>query len=393
MTRTTPLRLTLLAGSVAVLGACSGPLDFDLRGQIGDAFNTADAAQTATADRPRPDNRGVLSYPNYQVAVARRGDTLADVAARVGLPADELARFNGIKPEDPLRKGEIVALPRRVAEPSPATGAAGTGPIRPAPSVDVATLAGNAIDRAPATTPRVESGESGVEPERHKVARGETAFTIARLHNVTPRALAEWNGLDSSFTVREGQFLLIPVALPQQDRARDDAVTDPGSGSPTPQPPSASQPLPTTVPDPVTPAPAAEPAPPPEPVADIGQNSVQRGNAAMVMPLQGRIIREYSKGRNEGIDIAASAGTAVKAAASGRVAAITRDADNITIVVIKHPDDVLSVYTHLNDLKIQKGDAVSRGQTIGAVQPGNPAFLHFEVRKGFESVDPMSYLN
>jgi hypothetical protein len=38
-----------------------------------------------------PDAQGVISYPGYQVAVARRGDTVGSVAARVGLSAQELA--------------------------------------------------------------------------------------------------------------------------------------------------------------------------------------------------------------------------------------------------------------------------------------------------------------
>ena len=36
------------------------------------------------------------SYPGYQVAVARRGDTAASVAARIGLSASELANYNAI---------------------------------------------------------------------------------------------------------------------------------------------------------------------------------------------------------------------------------------------------------------------------------------------------------
>ena len=125
-------RLTLLAGASAILLAgCEGqPLDFDLRG-VGGGFSTAQAATGPLAARPSPDNRGVISYPNYQVAVARRGDTLADVAARIGADTTALARYNGIEPNVPLRQDEIIALPNRVAEPSPATGALGTGPIQP----------------------------------------------------------------------------------------------------------------------------------------------------------------------------------------------------------------------------------------------------------------------
>ena len=224
VTRT--LRLTVLAGSSALLlAACDRPLDMDLRGGFGDGFTTAHAATGPLDERPAPDNRGVISYPNYQVAVARRGDTLADVATRVGSDVGSLSRYNGIDATVPLRKGEIIALPTRVSEPSPATGASGTGPITTA-AVDIQSMAGGAINRAPATpgvqttalpsaqttTRENPAKQTGIEPVRHKVERGETAYTIARLYAVPVETLAEWNGLGADFSVREGQFLLIPVA-------------------------------------------------------------------------------------------------------------------------------------------------------------------------------------
>ena len=404
------IRIAAPLALVAALGACSQPLDYDMRGRMGGQIDTSEAALAAAGDRPQADNRGVISYPNYQVAVARNGDRLADVANRVGLPAGELARYNGMEINDPLRGGEVIALPRRVSEPSPATGAPTTGPIRPAGEVDITTLASSAIDKAPAssrptaTAPRPSAGGSGVEPIRHKVERGETAYTVARLYNVPPRTLADWNGLDSNYTLREGQYLLIPVV--EASAAPAATVTNaPGTGSPTPQPPSSSQPLPddqpslTRSPAPdtasapaATPAPA--PAPAPKPVAEIGQSQAaasSSASAAMQMPVSGSIIREYSA-NNQGIDISAPVGTAVKAAASGTVAAITTNTDNVQIVVIRHPDELLSIYTHLDNLTVSKGDAVSRGQTIGKVRAGDPSFLHFEVRKGFDSVDPMTYL-
>lgn len=396
--------LLLATCGAFALAACDQPLDFDLRGGAG-AFSTADAAVNATTDRPRPDNRGVLSYPNYQVAVARRGDTLNDVAGRLGLSASELSSYNGIATTAPLRAGEIIALPRRVAEPSPATGAVGTGPIQPAP-VDVTTLAGNAIDSSAATpatttlppatasqpTAQPTATQTGKEPIRHKVERGETAYTIARLYQVPVRSLAEWNGLSSDFAIREGQFLLIPVAqqAPPKRTPAPVTTTAPGAGSPTPTPPSAATPLPKD--DTAKPAPAAA-ATPKEPVADIGKQTVKSdSNTAMAYPVNGSIIRTYAKGRNEGIDIKAAAGTPVKAAASGSVAAITQSADGVPIIVVRHPDNLLTVYANVGDVAVKKGDNVSRGQSIAKLRSGDNAYLHFEVRKGFESVDPAPYL-
>lgn len=244
------IRITAPLALMAALGACSQPLDYDMRGRMGGPIDTSEAALAAVGDRPQADNRGVISYPNYQVAVARNGDRLADVANRVGLPAGELARYNGIEINDPLRAGEVIALPRRVSEPSPATGAPTTGPIRPVGEVDITTLASSAIDNAPAATARPATTQSatpastGVEPIRHKVERGETAYTVARLYNVTPRTLADWNGLDSNYTLREGQYLLIPVVEQSAAPSSASVTTAPGTGSPTPEPPSAAQPLP-----------------------------------------------------------------------------------------------------------------------------------------------------
>ncbi len=412
-TNRTSMRISLLAGAACVtLAGCSEPLDFDLRGLTG-GFTTADAAQAALAPRPEPDDRGVISYPNYQVAVARRGDTIATVAQRVGLDAGALARFNGIDADVTLRRDEIIALPTRVSEPSPATGAASTGPIQP---VDINAVAGGAIDRS-AATPGVQTAplpattqpaQSGREPVRHKVERGETAFTVARLYSVPVKDLAEWNGLGSDFAIRAGQFLLIPVAS-QNPPARQPAQTAsatplPGAGSATPTPPSATKPLPAEV---VAPAAAAAaptatqattqtataPAPAPKPVADVGKTTKPATTGKFVRPVNGTIIREYAKGKNEGINIKAAPGTPVKAADTGTVAAITKSADGIPIVVVRHANNLLTVYANVDDVSVKKGDSISRGQNIAKLRSGNDSFLHFEVRNGFDSVDPGPFLN
>lgn len=407
-------RPALMAGALmTVLAGCDEPLDFDLRDRVGKgrALDTSSAALNATAVRPDPDDRGIISYPNYQVAVARRGDTLASLSARVGADAAAVGRYNGILPQDALREGEIVALPVRVAEPSPATGAIGTGPIQP-PNSDITAMAGAAIDRAGVTTttlaPAAGStaapasvsgvpartapvGQTGFEPARHKVAAGETAFIIARRYGVTVASLAEWNGLGADYALREGQILLIPPQAATRTVAA--ATPAPGAGSPTPTPPSAAAPLPPekTVPKVVeTAAAAAAAAKLDKPEVVTQQDAAPSGRLAY--PVRGDIIREYSKGRHDGIKIAAATGTAVKAADAGTVAAITRNTENVPIVVVRHEGGLLTVYANVADLSIEKGDTVARGQSIAKVRAGSPSYVHFEVRKGFESVDPVPYL-
>lgn len=390
-----PGSLTGLATVLLMLAACDQPLDMDMRGAFGNAPSTAEAARTVTAPRPEPDERGIISYPGYQVAVARRNDTVAGLARRIGMDPQGLAQFNGMQTGDVLREGEIIALPRRVAEPE-------GGPIKPSSDVDISSIAGDAIRRADAqaieTTTLAPASQTGTEPVRHRVERGETAFSIARLYDVSIRSLADWNGLGPDFGVREGQYLLIPVALsearaetgwteqdapPEQDNT---TVTPPGMGSPTPTPPSASKPLPdeTTIP-------AAKPV---ETIAapDLGATQTTPDTAAMAFPVRGDIVRDYAKGVNEGIDIAASAGAAVGAAQAGTVAAITEDTKGIPIIVVRHDGNLLTVYSNIESVAVAKGDSVARGQKLARVRDGSGSAVHFEVRNGFESVDPMTYL-
>jgi lipoprotein NlpD len=361
-----------------VLAACAGPggIDFDFRGGgVGTAAQSA-----ATASRPEPDAFGLITYPTYQVVVAQRGDSVTDVANRIGMDPDELARFNGRNLGDPLRQDEVLALPRRVTPAGSTTGAN-----------DITSIASAAIDRADAATPATPntatvSVQGGSEPVRHRVARGETAYSISRLYGVSVRSLADWNGLGPDLTVREGQFLIIPLILESADAGVDGRA--PGA-SVTPVPPSAADPLPEAIETAELPDAPDLTAPTPDLVEEPVQPAAT--TAVMQRPVQGEIIREFS-GSSEGIDIAASAGTSVGAAADGEVAAITRDTDQVPILVLRHPGNLLTVYANIDNIRVERGDRVSRGQTIADVGAGDPAFLHFEVRQGFDSVDPMRYL-
>jgi LysM repeat protein len=382
-----PIKRVLMTGVALVVLAGCADFDMDLR-DLGNGFDTSAAVQSLP-DRPRPDDRGVISYPNYQVVVARQNDTIRGIAIRLGFDAQTLADFNGIDPDVILRQGEIVALPTRVAEPSPATGAISTGPIQP---LDVTAIATSALDRAdanaapaaaqpaPAPTP---DAQRGTEPIRHQIQRGETVFSLSRLYNVPVTAIAEWNGLDSEFTIREGQFLLIP----QAGATPPARVSAPGAGTETPVPPSAATPLPEAS---TATAPAAAATAPAAP--DLGSPAPAASDARFAMPLQGSIIRAYAPGSNEGIDISAPVGADVRAADAGTVAAVTTDTSGGGIVVIRHNDGLLTVYTQLSDLSVSKDDSVSQGEVIAKVRAGDPSFLHFEVRRGLQSLDPTDYL-
>lgn len=365
--------------SLLALSACTqvGDLDWDLRAGEG---NTSAEARQATAAAPTPDANGIISYPGYQLAEARRGETVASMAGRLGLPPEELARANALQSGDSVRAGELLLLPKRVATAPQPSGIGGSGPV------DITSIATTALDNVGPAASAAPPAASGTAPLTHRVARGETAFTIARAYNVSAKALADWNQLGPELAVREGQTLIIPMvtaAAPDPEPV----PTPPGAGSPTPTPPSAAKPLP----DEKTEAAATKPkATPPSP--DLGSETSAASATAFAMPVSGKIIRGYDKKKNQGIDIAAAAGSTVKAAADGTVAAITKDTDQVPIIVIRHADNLLTVYAGVDGLMVKKGDKVQRGQGIAVVRNADPAFVHFEVRRGVDSLDPMSYL-
>ena len=130
--------------------------------------------------------------------------------------------------------------------------------------------------------------------------------------------------------------------------------------------------------------------PTPRPAARTAPAATRHRHSPTPSGSRGSIARTYKKGTNEGIDIAAAPGSPIKAAGGGTVAAVTRDTDGVPIVVVRHDDGLMTVYAGVDKLAVSKGDPVKRGQAIGAAR--SSGILHFEVRNGFDSVDPEDYL-
>ncbi len=123
-------------------------------------------------------------------------------------------------------------------------------------------------------------------------------------------------------------------------------------------------------------------------------------NAVFAWPVSGQVISGFGTARNgernDGINIAARSGTAIRAAASGTVSY----ADNLNgygnLLLIKHSNGYVTAYAHAEKLLVGRGDFVSKGQVIGyAGQTGDVTSpqLHFEIRNGTTPVDPQRYLS
>jgi murein DD-endopeptidase MepM/ murein hydrolase activator NlpD len=99
---------------------------------------------------------------------------------------------------------------------------------------------------------------------------------------------------------------------------------------------------------------------------------------------------------NDGINIAAPAGTPVRAAGNGVVVYAGNQLQGFgNMLLIKHSGGWMTAYAHNSRLMVSRGDAVRRGQKIAQVgRSGNVIRpqLHFELRRGNRAVDPRRYL-
>lgn len=99
---------------------------------------------------------------------------------------------------------------------------------------------------------------------------------------------------------------------------------------------------------------------------------------------------------HRGIDIATRPGSLVIASADGVVHSTSWRSDYGKTIILKHHFGLSTVYAHLSAYNVKQGDLVQRGQVIGFV--GNTGrstgpHLHYEVRIGDMSVNPLRYLS
>ncbi len=134
--------------------------------------------------------------------------------------------------------------------------------------------------------------------------------------------------------------------------------------------------------------------------SNISSNKVDLG-ISLVKPVSGIITSRFGVSSNirrsshTGLDIATSAGTAIKAAASGKVTFSGWKGSYGYMIVITHSNGVQTYYGHCSALYYTTGQSVSQGQTIAAVgSTGNSTgpHLHFEIRVNGVAYNPQKYV-
>lgn len=283
---------------------------------------------------------------------------------------------------------------------------------RPAPAAPapVATpgAAASPAPKKPAWKPAkvVPDGVAVPGGRLHTVKAGETGLAIAQAYGVAWSKVVAANRLAPPYTLEIGQKLLLPAppkAAPASVEARaaafkvdiDDLLTgsEPAARAAAPAVAAGGTTVALGAAAATTPRPAPAPGAPAAP-------AIAAAAPRFAWPVEGRILSGFGPkpgGRyNDGINIKAGRGDAVRAADAGTVAyAGDAIAGFGNLLLIKHAGGWVTAYAHNETLLVERGDTVGRGEVIaraGATGAVSEPQLHFEVRRGRTPVDPVKLL-
>ena len=273
----------------------------------------------------------------------------------------------------------------------------------------------------PAYTPPRSAASAAVAGVGYVIQPGDTISGVGRRFQTPVQVLIDLNALGPRGAISSGQRLVLPETA--VDTGSDPYATGPapvgvsvprgGVMPPPPAPPSGNAALPAAS-RPTSQMPAAVRTVPAQPVQPMGPAASPpvtptpapstASTVGLQWPVRGEVVRRFGPvgvgERNNGINIAASAGAEVVASAAGRVAYVGDDvAGQGLMVVIVHRDGWRTVYAQLGSSTVENNADVRAGQQIGTVGltagDGRPS-IHFETRRMQNdnpvAVDPLTVL-
>jgi len=125
---------------------------------------------------------------------------------------------------------------------------------------------------------------------------------------------------------------------------------------------------------------------------------VSASKAALFAPLKGIISQTYNaQEKHYAVDIVAEKEAPVLAAADGTVIFAEWTADTGHVIILRHDNDLITVYKHNASLSKTQGELVTAGEVIATV--GNTGelttgpHLHFELWADGYSINPVDFID
>ncbi|GEM_PF-2227853 len=142
----------------------------------------------------------------------------------------------------------------------------------------------------------------------------------------------------------------------------------------------------------------------PEPGEEAVLNTSVLGAVTFAKPVSGTIVTPFGTVKmpfsedyiqHNGIDIEVEGKAYVHAVLNGEVVEVGRSREYGNFAVVKHDNQMRTVYAHCTKINVQAGDRVSEGDVVAVVESINsiPAHLHFEVWIDNNPVNPETYID
>jgi lipoprotein NlpD len=232
--------------------------------------------------------------------------------------------------------------------------------------------------------------ENAGKPGYYTVKPGDTLIRIGLDNGQNWRDIVRWNALENPNQIEVGQVLRVtaPVAGTAPPVAAG-VVTKPVM----PPTSTAATLPPAQPPGTASSAPAAPPAAASAPATASGAGGDE--DIAWIWPAAGAVLTGFDEIKNKGLDIGGTIGTAVFAAADGRVVYVGAGLRGYgNLIILKHNNTYLTAYAHNQALLVKEDQTVRKGQKIAEMgsSDADRVKLHFEVRRQGKPVDPAKYL-
>lgn len=115
-------------------------------------------------------------------------------------------------------------------------------------------------------------------------------------------------------------------------------------------------------------------------------------NDLLYMPASGTVTAS-DDGESPSVLITCDRYIGVYATASGTVENVLTPSGGGKVLMLRHEDGMLSIYTGCDAVYVSKGDTVTRKQLLGSVQKGEQGYvLQYQLMSGEQALDPMQYI-
>lgn len=115
------------------------------------------------------------------------------------------------------------------------------------------------------------------------------------------------------------------------------------------------------------------------------------GAAGFSLPIEGSLASPFALSL-KGVEIIPDTGSLqVKAIETGRVLRVAREAETGQTVTVQHAGGYVSVYGHLEQISVEKGDWLEGGDVLGSLPPRTQSplpTLYFAIKKDDRYIDP-----